>query len=319
MFDCHYDLLTYILMKKNDVNFLKNYCRKVYNKNNITGGIFNLFYMTPKEMKEEIGIEENEINPIKNLAEVKQFIESNKLVSKDINYIFGIEGLDYLQNIDDIDILYSLGLKSTNIVWNNENKFGGGAKSDKNIGLTKLGENLVEKLIDKKIAIDLSHANEKTFFDIIDICKYMKNHGKDPIVFASHSNTKAICDVPRNLTDEQIIAIKNLDGVIGIVSMKNFCINTDDICNPNIDFEQKYIEHINYIKNLLGGIENIAVATDDMRYYYIEPEYYQNANIYLHYEVREKLENALIKNGYNNFEIDQILENNFKEKILSRL
>src|SRR5699024_5486152 len=104
MFDCHYDLLTYILMKKNDVNFLKNYCRKVYNKNNITGGIFNLFYMTPKEMKEEIGIEENEINPIKNLAEVKQFIESNKLVSKDINYIFGIEGLDYLQNIDDIDI-----------------------------------------------------------------------------------------------------------------------------------------------------------------------------------------------------------------------
>ncbi len=319
MFDCHYDLLTYILMKKNDVNFLKNYCRKVYNKNNITGGIFNLFYMPPKEMKEEIGIEENEINPIKNLAEVKQFIESNKLVSKDINYIFGIEGLDYLQNIDDIDILYSLGLKSTNIVWNNENKFGGGAKANKNIGLTKLGKALVEKLIDKKIAIDLSHANEKTFFDIIDICKYMKNHGKDPIVFASHSNTKAICDVPRNLTDEQIIAIKNLDGVIGIVSMKNFCINTDDICNPNIDFEQKYIEHINYIKNLLGGIENIAVATDDMRYYYIEPEYYQNANIYLHYEVKEKLENALIKNSYNNFEIDQILENNFKEKILSRL
>lgn len=167
MFDCHYDLLTYILMKKNDVNFLKNYCRKVYNKNNITGGIFNLFYMPPKEMKEEIGIEENEINPIKNLAEVKQFIESNKLVSKDINYIFGIEGLDYLQNIDDIDILYSLGLKSTNIVWNNENKFGGGAKANKNIGLTKLGKALVEKLIDKKIAIDLSHANEKLFLILL--------------------------------------------------------------------------------------------------------------------------------------------------------
>ena len=171
MFDCHYDLLTYILMKKNDVNFLKNYCRKVYNKNNITGGIFNLFYMSPKEMKEEIGIEENQIDLIKNLTGVRQFIESNSLISKDINYIFGIEGLDYLQNIDDIDILYSLGLRATNIVWNNENKFGGGAKSDKNIGLTKLGENLVEKLIDKKIAIDLSHANEKTFFDIIDICK----------------------------------------------------------------------------------------------------------------------------------------------------
>ena len=319
MFDCHYDLLTYILMKKNDVNFLKNYCSKVYNESNITGGIFNLFYMTPKEMKEEIGIEENEINPIKNLAEVKQFIESNNLISKDINYIFGIEGLDYLQNIDDIDILYPLGLRSTNIVWNNENKFGGGAKASKNVGLTKLGKNLVEKLIDKNIAIDLSHANEKTFFDIIDICKYMKKHGKTPIVFASHSNARTICDVPRNLTDEQLIAIKELDGVIGVVSIKKFCIDTDDVCNPNIGFEQKYLEHIDYIKNLLGGIENIAVATDDMKYYYIEPEYYQNANIYLHYEVKEKLENALIKNGYNNFEIKQILENNFKEKILSRL
>ena len=319
MFDCHYDLLTYILMKKNDVNFLKRYCDKVYNKNNITGGIFNLFYMSPKEMKEEIGIEENQIDLIKNLTEVRQFIESNSLISKDINYIFGIEGLDYLQNIDDIDILYSLGLRSTNVVWNNENKFGGGAKSDKNIGLTNLGKNLIEKLIDKKIAIDLSHANEKTFFDIIDFCKYMKKHGKTPIVFASHSNARTLCDVPRNLTDEQLIAIKKLDGVIGVVSIKKFCIDTDDVCNPNIDFEQKYLEHIDYIKNLLGGIENIAVATDDMKYYYIEPEYYQNANIYLHYEVKGKLENALIKNGYNNFEIKQILENNFKEKILSRL
>ena len=49
-----------------------------------------------------------------------------------------------------------------------------------------------------------------------------------------------------------------------------------------------------------------------MKYYDIEPEYYQNANVYLHYEVKNDLENALIRNGYNHFEIEQILENNFK-------
>lgn len=319
MLDCHYDLLTYILMKKEEKEFLKNYCNKVYHKNNITGGIFNLFYMSKQEMKDEIGISENQINVIENLKEVKQYIEENKLISDDINYIFGIEGLDYLEKIDDIDSLYSLGLRSTNIVWNNANQFGGGAKADKACGLTELGKRLVEKLINKKIAIDLSHANEKTFWDIIQICKKYKEEGKDPIVFASHSNAKSICNVPRNLSDEQLLAIKELGGVIGIVSIKRFCIDTVDVGNVNIDFEQKYIDNMNYVRKLLGGIENIAVATDDMRYYYIEPEYYQNANIYQHYDVKERLSEALKRNHYSNREIEKILNLNFKEKILKRM
>ena len=319
MFDCHYDLLTYILMKREEKDILKKYCKQVYRKDNITGGIFNLFYMTKQEMKEELSIEENQINVIQNLKDVKKYIDSNKLISNNIKYIFGIEGLDYLEKIEDIDILYSLGIKSTNPVWSNKNKFGGGVKANENEGLSKLGEQLIEKLINKKIAIDLSHANETTFFDIINICKQMKKEGKEPIVFASHSNVKAICNVPRNLTDEQILAIKEMDGVIGVVSIKNFCIDTEDICNPNIDYEQKYIEHINYIRNLLGGVENIAVATDDMKYYFIEPEYYQNLNVYSHSDVKDKIEKALIKNNYNEIEIQKILENNFKEKILERL
>lgn len=319
MFDCHYDLLTYILMKKNKKDFLKEYCNRVYNKNNIIGGIFNLFYMTEEEMIDELGIDKSKINLIENLKEAKQYIEKNKLISNDIQYIFGIEGLDYLQKLEDIDVLYDLGLRSTNPVWNNQNKFGGGAKVDNKVGLTKLGEELIQKLIDKRIAIDLSHANETTFFDIINICKKMKTEGKEPIVFASHSNAKAICNVPRNLTDEQIIAIKELGGVIGVVSIKIFCIDTEGVSNNNIDFEQRYMDNINYIRDLLGGVENIAVATDDMKYYYIQPEYYQNLNIYPHSAVKELLKRALIKNNYNEIEIQKILEGNFKEKILNRL
>lgn len=321
MFDCHYDLLTYILMKKKkkEQEFLKNYCSKVYHKNNITGGIFNLFYMSKEEMKDEIGITENQINVIENLREVKQYIEENQLISDDIDYIFGIEGMDYLEKIEDIDILYSLGLRSTNIVWNHENKFGGGAKAREDCGLTELGRKLVEELIKKRIAIDLSHANEKTFWNIVQIAKKYREKGENPIVFASHSNAKSICDVPRNLSDKQILAIKELNGVIGMVSIKEFCIDTKDICNPNIDYEQEYMRHINYVRNLLGGIENIAVATDDMRYYNIEPEYYQNANVYNHYDIKEKLSQNLEKNNYNKDEIEKILNINFREKILKRI
>lgn len=319
MFDCHYDLLTCILMKKNNKNFLIDYCKRVYNKNNITGGIFNLFYMAQKEMKEELGIDENQINVIENLKYVKQYILENNLLPNNIDYIFGIEGLDYLEKIDDIDILYSLGLRSTNPVWNNKNKFGGGIKATKTYGLTALGEKLIHKLIEKGIAIDLSHSNEKTFWDIIKLCRKYKKEGKSPIVFVSHSNAKTICNVPRNLTDKQILAIKELGGVIGVVSIKRFCINTVDVCNHFLNFEQKYIDNINYIRNLLGNVDNISVATDDMSYYYIEPEYYQNANIYHHNTVKKKLTIALEKNNYTQKEIDKILELNFKEKILYRL
>ena len=111
MFDCHYDLLTSILMKKDKKEYLKKYCEQVYKLDNIAGGIFNLFYMSEQEMKEEIGIKKEEINLIQNLKEVKQYIESNKIIPKNIQYIFGIEGLDYLKNIEDIDVLYSLRIK----------------------------------------------------------------------------------------------------------------------------------------------------------------------------------------------------------------
>lgn len=317
MFDCHYDLLTFILMKKKEKNFLKDYCAKVYRKDNIIGGIFNLFYMTPKEMKEEIGIEK--INVVQDFIEVKSYIDDSKLIPDNVQYILGIEGLDYLEDIEDLEILYSLGLRAVNPVWNNENKFGGGIRAHKDCGLTALGERLIEKLVEKRIAIDLSHANEKTFFDIIDKCKKLKEQGKAPIVFASHSNSKVICDVPRNLTDKQIIEIKELDGVIGLVSIKRFCINNQNVLDSRINYEQGYIQHITHIKELLGDVENICVSTDDMKYYYIEPEYYQNANIYEHNKVKSKLKIALKRNNYSEDEINKILEINFKEKILNRL
>ena len=154
MFDCHYDLLTYIYMKRNNLKKVKKHCNKIFN-NNITGGIFNLFYMSPQEMKEELGIEKEEINIIDNLKVVNKLIRENNLIPKNIKYIYGVEGLDYLKKIEDINEIYNLGVRSVNIVWNNDNKFGGGTKGEKTRGLTALGEELVKKLVDKKIAIDL--------------------------------------------------------------------------------------------------------------------------------------------------------------------
>lgn len=287
MFDYHYDLLTEVYLNRNNIPKLKEYYKEAYNKNNIAGGIFNLFFMSEKEMEEELGIQKEELNLKKMLFTVHKIIEENKLIPEGVKYAYGIEGLDYLEKIDDIEYLYKMGVRSTNIVWNNENKFGGGSKASKDTGLTSLGMELVEKLVETGITIDLSHANEKTFFDITDYLSYLKQKGRAIRVIASHSNAKKLCDVPRNLTDEQLLTIKKLGGIVGVVGIKRFC-KTGNIDEVTIG---DYLKHIEYIANLFGGTSQIGIATDDMKYYPIDKEYYDRANLFRIENARELLPN----------------------------
>lgn len=179
-------------------------------------------------------------------------------------------------------------------------------------GLTKLGEELIHKLVDKNIAIDLSHSNERTFFDIIDICKKLKQKGKNPLVIASHSNVKTICDIPRNLSNKQLLEIKNLNGIVGIVEIKNFCRNFK---NLKENFEQDYVKHINYVRDLFGGVDNIGVSTDDMRYYKINRRYYKNLNIYKLEKVAKRIKELLFENGYSEEKVEKIMGENAKRII----
>lgn len=318
MFDCHYDLLTYIYMNKDNLSEVKAHCEKIF-KDSISGGIFNLFYMSPKEMEEELDIKKEEINIIQNLRVVNKLIKENNIIPNNIKYIYGIEGLDYLEKLEDLDEIYDLGVRSTNIVWNNDNKFGGGARGDKNRGLTDLGRKLVQKLVDKKIAIDLSHSNEKTFYDIIELCKELKEDRKSPIVFASHSNAKNICNHIRNLSDDQLLQIKELGGVIGIVTAKPFCINEKDFTNEKIKYKNAYVEHIKYIKKLFENVDNIAVSTDDMTYYKVRKDYYKYFNAFKQEDMKEELEKLLLQSDFRKEEVEKILYKNFDNKILQKL
>ena len=311
MFDCHYDLLTYIYINKNNLKEVKKHCNKIF-KNSISGGIFNLFYMSPEEMKKDLNIDIKEIDIIKNLDIVNKLIKEKNLIPQNVSYIYGIEGLGYLKRIEDIDILHKLGVKSVNIVWNNDNKFGGGINGDQNKGLTPFGKKLIEKIVDTNIAIDLSHTNEKTFYDIINICTKLKEGGKNPKVFASHSNIRSICNHKRNLTDKQILKIKELNGIIGIVSVKPFCIKEKRFNNNKNKYENAYIKHIQYLKELLHGIENIAVSTDDMKYYKTCRKYYKHFNVFKQENMKAKLEKQLLKNNFSQEEIEKILYKNAK-------
>ena len=120
MFDSHYDLLTYIYMKykEDDLKSIQEYCKKIYNSSNIIGGIVNLFFMSEDEMKNELSINEEELNVSSMLETVVDIINNYSLLPNRKNFLFGIEGCDYIESPDELERLYSLGVRSIGIVWN---------------------------------------------------------------------------------------------------------------------------------------------------------------------------------------------------------
>ncbi len=274
MYDSHYDLLTiiYFNLKKGNPKANKqkliNDCINVYKDENVYGGIINLYFMSPEEMIDELGITKSEYEDVKSMFKtaingLKQ-MQSEGVIPNDRKFIFSIEGCDFIKDPIELLDLYNMGLRAILPVWNNENRYGSGNRTKK--GLTFLGRELVKLAINLGIAIDLSHANEQTFSDVMDVVEKSIIEGKEPIVLASHSNARSICNRDRNLSDEQIIRLKNAGGYFGLFSNGNF-VSLD---NESISKEQrrrKFVNMVSYVVNDLGyPKDKILLATDDMNF-----------------------------------------------------
>lgn len=308
MYDMHYDLLTILYQNLKEDNQKTN--NKLINDlvlmyKSIKGGIINLYFMSKKEMFDELGITEDEINNVTQMF--KQSIEylgnliECSIIPKNIDYIYGIEGCDFLKDEKELETLYKLGLRSIIPVWNNENKFGSGNKTKK--GLTELGVKLIEKAIELGIIIDVSHANEKTFYDIINIVKQNKNVN----LIASHSNVRSLCDRERNLTDEQLKALRDCDGYIGLFTNGNF-VSKD---NRNLTYNERlknFMKHLEYIIKVINfSTKRIIISTDDMNlnpnssYHHLETWPLPNLFEKLHFEIAsqygEKIANDILINN----------------------
>lgn len=326
MFDMHYDLLTKIYMcyKQNSLYKIENIVKN-YHFGNVRGLIANLCFMSIDEMKEDY--DENYFDA--SIIEIFKTSVSilKQYLPKDILVLTSIEGCDYLNDENDLVILKELGLNCILPVWNNKNKFGSGNRSED--GLTEMGKRLITKAIELNIGIDLSHANEKTFFDIIEVVKEQIQKGMSPVVYASHSNVRTLSDVSRNLTDKQILALKSVDGVIGLVAHSNFTLNGslkkrlslkgkeyDDFLNI---VKVTYIKHIMYVNKLLGDTENIAVSTDDMTF--VETNFdYKECPIFDYRTIGTELK-TLLSSYYSKDIVNNIMFNNaykIYEKLINK-
>ncbi len=295
MFDMHYDLLSLVYSLKDEPEYLKKVMKK-FNDNNITGVCANLYFMSREEMQDELKI----IPPFDVL---KMFLESKKILdalSPKCKIIYSIEGCDYIKGTKELELLYKNGLNAILLSWNTENKYGSGNRSKK--GLTKAGKDLIKKAIDLNMGIDLSHANKKTFKDIIKLIKKAK---KPVVCYASHSNIYHLHKHPRNLTNYQLRLLKKVNGKLGLVAYPGFLTDSKDID----EIKDAYLKHIIYAVQKLG-IDNVMISSDNMDFY---KELNKDTNVdtlpFNHFKIKKELENLLLM-YFKKEEIDKILYKN---------
>jgi membrane dipeptidase len=184
---------------------------------------------------------QNEIKIARSFEEIKINARNKKSSA-----LLSLEGGEPLAGkIENLFHFYERGVRLVTLTWNRENELGFGVGADCGRGLKPFGVEVVKKMNQLGMIIDVSHLNEQGFRDV-------DAHSTKPFI-ASHSNAFSVLPHKRNLTDKQIQTIAKNGGVIGI----NFCpafLQTP----ANLESILKHIEH--FIS--LGAEKNIVLGTD---------------------------------------------------------
>lgn len=186
-------------------------------------------------------------------AEIRRCIETGVLAA--ILHIEGAEAID--PDLRMLDVLYDAGLRSIGPVWSRSNIFGHGvpfrfpSSPDTGPGLTDHGRALIKACNELRIMIDLSHLNEKGFWDVQTI-------SNAPLV-ATHSNVHAICPHSRNLTDKQLGAIRESRGMVGLNFATSF-LRADGRRDAQTTLEEM-IRHLDYLIEHVG-LDGVGLGSD---------------------------------------------------------
>lgn len=246
------------------------------------------------------------IAPAFTFHEVEAHLKEGKIAA-----ILGIEGAEGLgANLDLIHTMYRLGVRVIGLTWNHRNAFADGTgEQETNGGLTKLGFAAIREMNRLNILIDLSHINQACFFDALD--------STSQTVIASHSNARGIYDHPRNLSDEQIKALAQNGGVMGLLIHPA-------IIDPENATISRCVDHLAYVADLVG-VDHVGLGTDfvaDALALPIDEEVARQAMVDIEvlrsgFPGLQRIEDLpnltveMVRRGFSDEEIEKILGKNF--------
>src|SRR5229473_2254059 len=169
-----------------------------------------------------------------------------------IAFIPSLEAATPIENeLDRLDVLYGLGIRSSGIAYSEANTLGCGLREQSDGGLTEFGRAAVLRMNKLGIAIDISHSGDQTSMDTIEV--------SDKPIFITHVGARALWNTPRMKPDEIFKACAARGGVIGIEAAPHTTLTKK---HPRHSIES-FMEHFEYIANLVG-IEHIAFGPDTM-------------------------------------------------------
>lgn len=186
-------------------------------------------------------------------AEIRNAMEAGRMAV--LPHIEGAECID--EGLNALEVLHAAGLRSLGLVWSRPNAFAVGAPiyadeaHDAESGLTDAGRALVRECEALGVMIDLSHLNEGGFWEVARMARR-------PLV-ATHSNAHALSPCPRNLTDDQLRAVADSGGVVGLNFNAGF-LRADCADKPDLPMET-LLGHLDHMLAILGE-EGVALGSD---------------------------------------------------------
>ena len=193
------------------------------------------------------------VTVVRTTEELERCLESGVLAA-----VLHFEGAENLgPEPGALEDLYGRGLRSLGLVWSRPNAYASGvpfrfpASPDTGPGLTEAGRELVRECNRLGVLVDLSHINERGFWDVAEL-------SEAPLV-ATHSNAHALCPTTRNLTDRQLDAIRDSDGMVGV----NFAVGF--LREDGADEEDTPLEavarHVDYLVERVG-LDRVGFGSD---------------------------------------------------------
>lgn len=188
----------------------------------------------------------------KNADQVRLVRDRGDLLALDgshLGILLSVEGGEILgEDLFMLDVCFLLGVRSMGLTWNQRNALGSGVgEGDLGGGLSRLGVRVVERMNTLGMLVDVSHLHEQGFWKVMEV--------SDRPVAATHSCAQALCDHPRNLSDEQLRALAATGGVVGV----NFC--PDFLVKEGAATLHDVVRHIEHIAHV-AGVACVGLGSD---------------------------------------------------------
>ncbi len=169
-----------------------------------------------------------------------------------IAFIASLEAATAIENeVDRLDILYGLGIRSSGIAYSEANTLGSGLKEARDGGLTEFGRQAVRRMNKLGIAIDISHSGDQTSMDTIQ--------ASEKPIFITHAGARGLWNTKRMKPDEVLKAMAAKGGVIGIEAAPHTTLTKE---HPKHSIES-FMEHFEYCADLVG-IDHVSFGPDTL-------------------------------------------------------